>query len=246
MWSSTYAARSIEVGQVFQLGTKYSCFNATTDENDEDKPLLLWAATVLVFPDCLRPLGWAIIDEKGIMGQSLFSLWGFCSALWQRSRDLGCMGCSWCLCCCWSWDCCWLIVQMSKGFRWRRSYWLPWQVISRICCNGICRSQQQSTGGALWGCPWWSVLVIEKILSRARALKYIKLIRKTVEKIELWFVIVFRTTFGNSSVGWSAWLVVMRSGFDPHSPPRILAAASVAASFLTGSQIGYAGTYNFG
>lgn len=40
---SLHAARGIEVGQVFQLGTKYSsALNATfTDENGEDKPLVM-------------------------------------------------------------------------------------------------------------------------------------------------------------------------------------------------------------
>ena len=62
-----YAARGIEVGQVFQLGTKYSsALNATfTDENGEDKPLVMGCYGIGV-SRLLAAVVEQYNDEKGI------------------------------------------------------------------------------------------------------------------------------------------------------------------------------------
>lgn len=62
-----HAARGIEVGQVFQLGTKYSsALNATfTDENGEDKPLVMGCYGIGV-SRLLAAVVEQYIDEKGI------------------------------------------------------------------------------------------------------------------------------------------------------------------------------------
>lgn len=64
---SLHAARGIEVGQVFQLGTKYSsALNATfTDENGEDKPLVMGCYGIGV-SRLLAAVVEQYNDEKGI------------------------------------------------------------------------------------------------------------------------------------------------------------------------------------